>query len=106
MDIYTPSQFYTMFFKYARSLSGRCTNKMFYNCWFCLAKPSTLTSQLYPRHVKGDPVRISRVSLGNQSSRFLGYYPTMILTFVTKFDKWQCTAIGLNSNFIQSTSIK
>ena len=66
----------------------------------------SLSSQLFIRHVNVDPVRISRVGLDNQSGVILGYSPTMILTFVTKFDKWQCTAVGLNSNFNQSTSIK
>ena len=71
----------------------------------CLRSVLYLSSQLYTRHLKGDPYGISRVSLDKQSGGFLGYYPTMTLTFVTKFDKWQCTAIGLNSSFIQSTSI-
>lgn len=77
-----------------------------YKSWCCSHMVSaTLSSHLFIRHVNVDPARISRVSLDNQSSRILGYSPTMILTFVTKFDKWQCTAVGLNSNFNQSTSI-
>ena len=74
-------------------------------CRFSMASLS-LSTQISIRHLNVDPVRISRVGLDNQSGVILGYSPTMILTFVTKFDKWQCTAVGLNSNFNQSTSIK
>jgi len=106
MAFYTPTQYCMTFCMNEHSFIVRHLNTWFSFLSACLAKVSSLSSQVYTRHLKGDPVGISRVSLDKQSSGFLGYYPTMILTFVTKFDKWQCTAIGLNSNFIQSTSIK